>query len=210
MLYTVALLVVSSDRGALAPIFLDLRTKPHARIQAVRDEWWDLVDETGTPTGAKWRRGDSGWPDGEFHLTVGVCAFRRDGRLLLTRRATTKSNPLEWEFPAGSVQSGEGSKQAATRELAEETGLKVDPNELRRVIRLVEPSALLDIYIAGPISQPVTRFNVEEVAEGHWLTQSQILELLLHASSANPWKYRLADYWGKVTAAMESVQHEFR
>lgn len=179
--------------------------RSYATLQSMDDEWWDLVDETGNPTGRRWRRGDPGWPHGALHLTVGVCAFRADGRILLTQRAPTKSHPLEWEFPAGSVHAGEASADAARRELAEETGLATNSSDLHHVTRLVEPDALLDIYLAGPITDTVLNFDEEEVATGQWLTIGEAFDRFSDAGTANPWKYRLPDYWHGITEGIRST-----
>ena len=53
------------------------------------DEWWDIVDAGGTPTGAVFRRGAPQWPAGGFHLIAAVCVQREDGMVLLTRCAAS-------------------------------------------------------------------------------------------------------------------------
>jgi 8-oxo-dGTP pyrophosphatase MutT (NUDIX family) len=54
-------------------------------------------------------------------------------RLLLVRSATTHGQPDAWFTPGGGVEDGEDLASAAARELQEETGLAVDPQDLRLV-----------------------------------------------------------------------------
>ena len=51
--------------------------------------------------------------------------------LLLQRGAGAKFAPLHWDLPSGKADKGESVTAAAARELAEETGLTVDPASLR-------------------------------------------------------------------------------
>ena len=45
-------------------------------------------------------------------------------KFLLVKRSDTKEmNPGEWEFPGGFIEEGETAREAAMRELLEETGL---------------------------------------------------------------------------------------
>ncbi len=54
------------------------------------------------------------------------------GRVLLLQRAAgSKFAPLHWDLPCGKAGKGESVTAAAARELAEETGLTVDPATLR-------------------------------------------------------------------------------
>ena len=60
-----------------------------------------------------------------------------DRRVLLIRRG---KQPLlgRWSIPGGTVESGETLEQALVREMAEETGLEVEPLELLTVFDRIE------------------------------------------------------------------------
>ncbi|MBA4312471.1 MAG: NUDIX pyrophosphatase [Chlorobiaceae bacterium] len=59
---------------------------------------------------------------------VEVCVFKKENSqvkyLLLHRTADEKVYPNLWQFITGSIEGNEKAKEAAIRELAEETGLK--------------------------------------------------------------------------------------
>jgi ADP-ribose pyrophosphatase YjhB (NUDIX family) len=51
------------------------------------------------------------------------------GRVLLVQRGSPPSAGL-WSLPGGLVEAGESLRQACRREVAEETGLEVEPRDL--------------------------------------------------------------------------------
>lgn len=57
---------------------------------------------------------------------VGALTYAADGRLLLIRRANDPGRGL-WSLPGGRVEPGEDDATALVREMAEETGLVVEP-----------------------------------------------------------------------------------
>ena len=57
---------------------------------------------------------------------VGALAYDPAGRLLLVRRANEPGRGL-WSVPGGRVEPGEDDAAAVVREVAEETGLVVEP-----------------------------------------------------------------------------------
>ena len=56
-------------------------------------------------------------------------AIAREGKLLLVRRARRPAQGL-YTFPGGAVETGETLNEAAIREVAEETGLTIQPVSL--------------------------------------------------------------------------------
>ncbi len=58
---------------------------------------------------------------------MGVAAFVEDeaGRILMIRRGPHATRPGLWAIPAGYVDYGEDVREAAARELLEETGLEI-------------------------------------------------------------------------------------
>lgn len=59
----------------------------------------------------------------ESHHSAGVIVFREDSpRSYLLMRSALTRRPV-WEFPKGGLEEGESEREAAVRELFEETGL---------------------------------------------------------------------------------------
>jgi 8-oxo-dGTP diphosphatase len=68
-------------------------------------------------------------------LGVGALIFRRDGILLVERGR----DPLKgyWSLPGGLVETGERLEAAITREVFEETGLRVKPGPIFEVFERI-------------------------------------------------------------------------
>ena len=67
---------------------------------------------------------------GEFHLVVGIILVNKKGQSLITKRHSNKNYGGKWEWQGGSVVAGENSLEGAIRELAEESGITVEKNEI--------------------------------------------------------------------------------
>ncbi|MBN9175851.1 MAG: NUDIX hydrolase [Microbacterium sp.] len=154
------------------------------------DELWDLTDESGAAIGRTHRRADP-VPAGLFHVVASVCVVRGDGLVLMSRRAAIKDWPLSWELPAGSILAGESSAEGASRELAEEVGVRILPASLVPVGRVREESALFDLYVARADGTPAITIDPEEVCESAWVPLEQLFARAARNEMAGPWVSRL-------------------
>jgi putative (di)nucleoside polyphosphate hydrolase len=62
-----------------------------------------------------------------FRANVGIVVARADGRVLIFERA---DKPGQWQLPQGGLDVGEEPRDAALRELQEETGISPEHVEL--------------------------------------------------------------------------------
>lgn len=169
-------------------------------------EYWDVTDEDGVPTGDVHRRGSPGWPAGRFHVVAATCLLREDGAVLLTQRAAHKEFPLTWEFPGGSALAGESSEAAATRELREETGVIVPVATLKKVGRVTEASALIDLYVARTPVSCAVRADPSEVVGYQWARIGEVAQRLQGGMMAEPWTGRLRVLWNPLVEVLESAR----
>jgi len=166
------------------------------------DERWDLTDASGAPLGQTHRRGDP-MPQGSFHIVASVCVVRGDGQVLLTRRAAAKDWPLAWEFPAGSALAGESSAEGAARELAEEAGVRVAPTDLTLVGRVIEASALFDLYVTRVPGDPALALDPLEVCESEWAPLGEAFARAARGAMAGPWVPRLDELGGRLVELVD-------
>ena len=61
---------------------------------------------------------------------VGLCLVAADGRVCMQQRPAGKAHGGRWEFPGGKVEAGETHRSALAREIAEELGIAVRPQDL--------------------------------------------------------------------------------
>lgn len=63
-------------------------------------------------------------------LVVAAALIDGSGRVLITQRPEGKAMAGLWEFPGGKLELGETPEAALVRELAEEVGVRVEPQDL--------------------------------------------------------------------------------
>ena len=150
-------------------------------------ETWDLYDATRQPLHRTHRRGDT-MPSGTYHVVVEIWTVDDDGNVLLTLRDPSKDMyPSKWENTGGSALFGETSRQAAVRELREETGIIAQEDELARLGTVQTSSAFVDIYLLRR-GMPVARLKLQpgETVDAKWVTIDELDELIQDRSLAFP------------------------
>ena len=109
-------------------------------------EYFDLYTADRKPLGKKIQRGVP-IPKGEFHIVVQIMTVNDNGEILLTQRVPEKTSGGRWECSGGCAVSGETSREAAVRELFEETGIRVAPAEISLEWTMTNDTMLRDFYI---------------------------------------------------------------
>lgn len=146
------------------------------------------------PGGRSGDRGaDTVWPDFDVERTsVRVVLLDPDGRLLLfaTIDPTMPETGTWWELPGGGMEPGETVAQTAVREIAEETGFALTPEQveptawrrtttyLRRHVRTLQHEHVVVVRLdeAAPVPAAAGR-TPEELTEyiGHrWWTPDRV------------------------------------
>jgi 8-oxo-dGTP pyrophosphatase MutT (NUDIX family) len=117
------------------------------------EELIDIYDRDRNLTGETIPREGAFLHEGQYMLYVLFIIEAPDGRMLITQRSMEKHwGAGWWEIGGGGVRAGETSREALTREVAEETGLDVSGLELAPVYNYVNvdlargDNYIVDIY----------------------------------------------------------------
>lgn len=150
-------------------------------------ETWDLFDENRQPLERQITRGEP-LAEKEYHVVVVVWTVDREGNILLTKRAPEKEFfPNEWENSGGAVLTGESSREAAARELREETGLLADKDSLLLLESCRERNYFADIYLAVlPERQPPVTFQPGETVDAKWVTFDELEKKMARGELIEP------------------------
>ncbi|MCP2280355.1 NUDIX domain-containing protein [Nocardia amikacinitolerans] len=84
-----------------------------------------------------------------IQLAYAAACVVTDGRVLMHRR----SDDGQWGLPGGAIELGESGAAAVVREVAEETGVRVEIEALQGVY-----TAYRHVYPNGDVVQPITVF----------------------------------------------------
>lgn len=148
-------------------------------------ELWDLYTVDRKPLGKTMVRGEPN-PDGCYNLGVYIWIRNREGKYLISQRAADKSSyPLCWETVGGCVLAGETSLQGAVREVREEVGLVIAPDQLELIFTLTDSlwhghvlQEIDDVYLCRLETEYDESLVVsDEVIQGKWMTTAEIRQL---------------------------------
>lgn len=106
---------------------------------------------------------------------VCACIFS-GGKLLATRRGGQSDEAGKWEFPGGKVHCGETDREAVVREIMEELGITVHPQEQLAEVVYVAPGKTIRLLpFVCAIAEG--RLQLNEHAEYRWITSEEINRL---------------------------------
>lgn len=119
----------------------------------------------------------------EGHNSVAVVPVTTDGHILLLRNYRYPVRSWCWEVPAGGIEDGEGSEEAAARELCEEIGGSCP--RLRRIGSFFTSNGVSDEQCTVYLAQGVARGTSDrEPTELMWVTPVPLLDALYMARHA--------------------------
>lgn len=155
-------------------------------------EKWDLYNEQRQPLNRTHNRPEP-MVEGEYHVVVSIWTVNSKHEILTTLRHPDKDKyPNFWENTAGSVLAGETSRQGARRELLEETGIKVDEEELQFLRTIKEKSAFVDLYIVRKdIGLDELVMQEGETVDAKWVSLEKLDEMIESGLIAGPVAKRL-------------------
>ena len=139
----------------IQPYLFD-RVQGWLNLQSAKDEIWDVYDKDRNLTGRTHRRGDS-LLDGDYHLVVHVWIQNSNGEFLITKRTPNKGFPNMWEATGGSAVAGDNSLDAAVREVKEETGFDVLPENGKIIFTIQREDNFCDVWLFHQ------DFNIENI-----------------------------------------------
>ena len=121
-------------------------------------------------------------PD-DFNPEIEVvgCYVMVGDSFLVLQRNNDKTHAATWGLPAGKVEPGETKKEAMVREVAEETGLKINEAKLDFIesvaVRHNGHDINFHMYRFNVISKPKVTLRINEHQNYKWVTINKLKEL---------------------------------
>lgn len=122
------------------------RVQSWLNLQSGAGELWDVYDRERNLTGRFHRRGEP-LQSGDYHMVVHVWLKNSKDQFLITKRSPNKGFPNMWECTGGSALAGDDSLSAAMREVQEETGLILIPENGKVVLSGIGTDYFYDIWL---------------------------------------------------------------
>lgn len=169
-------------------------------------ELWDVLTAEGKPTGRTMVRGGNAIRSGEYHLVVHIWPLNDYGSILIQKRTKTKRlMPGIWAATGGAAIAGESSITAAARELGEELGIKVSPDDLRLVKRIKRKNSFIDMWtVRVDVRVPELHLQKSEVAEAKWVNKATLMGMIKSGEFHDYGK----DYFNLVYGLVDEIKAE--
>ena len=150
-------------------------------------EKWDLYNRYRELTGEDYvRQNVCKIPKDRFHLVVHVWIKNQKGEYLMSQRSANRPTyPLMWECTGGSVLKGESSLEGAIREVKEELGIDLHPQDGKILFQMIRDEIngvlcrdIVDVWMFnydGLVD--LSMATTDEVNDYRWMTKEEVLKL---------------------------------
>ena len=169
-------------------------------------EYYDVYDADGNNTGEVIPRGKMP-PYGKYYRGIHAYVYNSAGMFLIQLRAfTKKALPGIWDTHMGHVVSGETPLDCAVREVHEEIGLEISPEDVTSVdvvLNSVEVPIILDVFFVKKefvIADLVLESS--EVAAVKEVTSDELLELVGKMKRSEGYRKTVSD---RIKAISEKI-----
>ncbi len=141
-------------------------------------EYWDLYDKDRNLLGKTHLRGDK-FNEGEYYVCCEVWVMNPEGKMLTTKRHPNKKAGNLWEFVGGWTLAGETTMQSAVRELFEETGIKVQEDDLMFLATNASKNYFQDIYtVVSDVPIESVVLQPDETVDAKWSSFEDIEKMI--------------------------------
>ncbi len=111
------------------------------------------------------------------------CFLEHQGKVLMLHRQDHKPQGNTWGMPAGKVHENESINEALSREIEEEIGLKISPENLQYskkfYVKYPEYHYVYHVLVLKLEEIPELKLNLEENKEFQWIKPEEALKLNL-------------------------------
>ena len=143
-------------------------------------ESWDVYDRDRNKTGKK-VKAKSKLLEGQYRLVCHLCIFNSKNELLIQKRHRNKTlYPSMWDLSvSGSVQAGENSRIAISRELSEELGIELSLKDTRSSLTFNFDKGFDDFYLLNyDLELKDLKLQKDEVMNVGWASKEEILKMI--------------------------------
>ncbi|MFA4846239.1 MAG: NUDIX domain-containing protein [Patescibacteria group bacterium] len=146
------------------------------------DELLDLLDEHGNPTGQTATRSEV-HANRLWHRSVHVWVVNTKGEILIQKRSPLKDlSPNRWELShGGHLEAGQQPLDGAIREVKEELGIDLAPEQLEYCFETTHrskrsPNNEFNPIFLAVLNLPISAFTFDdgEVSELRWMDQPEL------------------------------------
>ena len=140
----------------------------------------DIYDKDRNKTGIIKYRGRDTYEEGEYVVVTDALLINSKKQILISKRAESKLKyPGYWEINGGCSKAGETSLDAIVREIKEELGITLNPNEGILLKTVQYEFKLKDIWLFK-IDKEIEelKFLDGEVSDAKWVSFEEYKDLL--------------------------------